>query len=165
MATITPATSADIKGLIQLENNLFTSDRISPRQFRYLINRANSIVVKAEEERTILGYMVLLKRRDSRKLRLYSIAVASQARKLGIARQMLAFAEQAAAEHNCASVVLEVCETNTEALQLYKSAGFGEYGSKPGYYENGCTAKLFSKQIPVNRHHHDSSPHGSPFYQ
>jgi ribosomal protein S18 acetylase RimI-like enzyme len=81
---------------------------------------------------------------------LYSIAVAPQARKLGIARQLLDFAGRVAAQHRCSSIILEVCESNSGAMQLYISAGFTEYGEKPGYYEDGCTAKLYSKSIPFS---------------
>lgn len=148
MIKISPVTLADRGDLIRLENELFSCDRISPRQFRYLINRANSIVVKVEQEKTILGYMILLQRSNSSKLRLYSIAVAPWARKLGVAKHLLDHAEQVAVQHHYSVIILEVCENNASATQLYRSAGFIKYGEKPGYYEDGCTALLFVKQIP-----------------
>lgn len=147
MITLLPASVDDVQQLVSLENELFTSDRISPRQFRYLIRAANSICIKAVESGKILGYMVLLRRRASQKLRLYSIAVAAWARKLGVAKMMLGFAERAATEHGLREITLEVCESNLAAVSLYTSIGFNEYGKKRGYYEDGCTARLFSKHI------------------
>lgn len=147
MAKIVPLSPADITSLVQLENELFDSDRISPRQFRYLITRAQSIAVKIDQEGELLGYMILLKRRTSRKLRLYSIAVRNSERNRGLARQLLATAEQLARQQQCIAISLEVCETNAPALSLYAAVGFRPTGRKEGYYEDGCTAICCTKTI------------------
>ena len=147
MIVISPATSSDVQFLIQLEEQLFISDRISRRQFLYLINKGNSIVVKAEMDGSFVGYMVLLKRSNSKRLRLYSLAVARQARKQGVAALLLQFAEQAAVVHHCNKLTLEVSWQNDSAIALYRSAGFSQYGIKENYYEDGCTALLFHKKL------------------
>ena len=144
---ISLASVNDVAQLTQLENEAFTCDRITARQFRYLLTNANSSFLKAEEAGKIYGYMVLLKRRASKKIRLYSIAVASCAQKMGIATLLLACAEETARNNGFEQITLEVCESNTAAIQLYLLAGFNEYGKKSEYYEDGCTARLFCKMI------------------
>ena len=150
MIAISRATLSDLQLLTELEVQLFSSDIISRRQFKYLLTKANSIVVKAESDEIFIGYMVLLKRRDSRSLRIYSIGVATRARNQGVAQKFLSYAEQAARNHECNRITLEVAVNNESAIKLYRKAGYIEYGQKANYYEDGCTALLFHKIIPLS---------------
>ena len=150
MIAIIPATPYDLQRLTELEEQLFSSDRISRRQFRYLLTRANSIVVKAESVETLLGYMVLLKRKNSRNLRIYSIGVATHARNQGMAGKLLNYVEEMARHHQRNRLILEVCIHNESAIRLYKNVGFIEYDRKTNYYEDGCTALLLHKIIPLS---------------
>jgi ribosomal protein S18 acetylase RimI-like enzyme len=150
MLAITPATPYDLQRLTELEEQLFSSDRISRRQFRYLLTRANGIVIKAESVETLQGYMVLLKRKNSRNLRIYSIGVAPHARNQGMAGRLLSYVEETARHHQRNRLILEVCMHNESAIRLYKNAGFIEYGRKINYYEDGCTALLLHKIIPLS---------------
>ncbi|MBU1233617.1 MAG: GNAT family N-acetyltransferase [Proteobacteria bacterium] len=147
MTHIAPADLGDIPQLTALEEQSFSCDRISRRQFRYLMTKANSIVVKAEHNGMLTGYMVLLRRKTSRKLRIYSIGVTPSARNQGIARTMITYAEEMATKNNCCKLTLEVCEHNSAAVQLYKNTGFHQYGLKKNYYEDGCTALLLQKNL------------------
>lgn len=147
MPRITPAGSEDIRQLAELEELVFSYDRISRRQFRYLTTKANSIVVKAEYRGDLAGYMVLLRRRTSSKLRIYSLAVVHSLRKRGIARKLLAYAETVALQEQLHQLTLEVCEHNDCAMRLYYYAGFRFCGRKSDYYENGCSALLLGKTL------------------
>jgi ribosomal protein S18 acetylase RimI-like enzyme len=151
---IVPATLADCNDLARMEEELFACDRISSRQFRYLIGKTGNVVVKALAGDRLAGAMVLLTRRSSRKLRLYSIAVFPWARKLGVGKQLLAFAEQTAQRLGCRAIVLEVGVANREARCLYATSGFIEDGTKSGYYQDGSDAVHLVKQI--------SPSHGEP---
>jgi ribosomal protein S18 acetylase RimI-like enzyme len=150
MIVISPVTMSDLQLLIELEVQLFSSDIISRRQFKYLLTKANSIVVKAESDETFLGYMVLLKRRNSRSLRIYSLGVAAYARNQGVAQKFMSYAEQEAKNHHCNRLTLEVAINNESAVKLYKKIGYIAYGQKANYYEDGCTALLFHKKIPLS---------------
>lgn len=150
MIAISRATLSDLQLLTELEVQLFSSDIISRRQFKYLLTKANSIVVKAESGEKFIGYMVLLKRRNSRSLRIYSIGVATHARNQGVAGKFLSCAEQEARNHECNRLTLEVAVNNESAIKLYRKADYIEYGQKPNYYEDGCTALLFHKKIPLS---------------
>ncbi len=149
MIAISPVTIFDLHLLTELEVQLFSSDIISHRQFKYLITKANSIVVKAESDEIFSGYMVLLKRRNSSGLRIYSLGVAEYARNQGVAQKFLSYAEQEAQRNHCNRLTLEVAVNNESAVRLYRKAGYIEYGQKENYYEDGCTALVFHKKIPL----------------
>jgi ribosomal protein S18 acetylase RimI-like enzyme len=147
MVQISPAAIADLPKLIELENMLFSSDRIPPRQFRYILSRANGITVKIEENGMLAGYLILLKRRNCGNLRIYSIGINPAAQHRGYARSLVDYAIQTAAKLRLRRVTLEVCEHNSAALKLYAGAGFYRYGVKIGYYQDGCTALLLRKDL------------------
>lgn len=149
MTAISPANPDDLPLLSELEEQLFASDRISHRQFKYLLTKANSIVVKAGSVEICLGYMVLLKRKNCRNLRIYSIGVARHARRQGLALRFIKYAEQVARNRHYNRLTLEVCEHNESALKMYKSAGFVEYGKKTNYYEDSCNALLLHKILSL----------------
>jgi ribosomal protein S18 acetylase RimI-like enzyme len=150
MIAISRATLSDLQLLTELEVQLFSSDIISRRQFKYLLTQANSIVVKAESGGTFSGYMVLLKRRNTRSLRIYSLGVAAHARNQGVAQKFFSHAEQEARNHHCNRLTLEVAINNESAVKLYRKIGYIEYGQKANYYEDGRTALLFHKKIPLS---------------
>lgn len=147
MSRIIPATIADLDALVALEHELFTSDRIPRRQFRYLLTRANAVAVKIEQEGRLAGYLILLRRRRSHNLRIYSIGISTWARHLGYGRELVHFAEQFAWQNGLRYVTLEVCNQNMAAIRLYEGAGFQPCGEKPGYYEDGCNALCMRKEI------------------
>ncbi len=62
-----------------------------------------------------------------------NLAVALDSRRRGVARALLAhaIAEQPG------NWFLEVRESNTAALELYRSTGFLAFGARPGYYQGG----------------------------
>jgi len=148
-----PATLADLPRLMALENAVFATDRISRRQFRYLLGKA--LVVKAVDDgpkeepdgEKLLGCLVLLFRRDSRHARIYSLAVAPAARRKGLARRLLAYAETASRRRGLSGIVLEVREDNEAALALYLSAGFRRIGRRLNYYEDSATAARLEKKL------------------
>jgi len=147
MVQIIPATIADLEQLLHLEDELFTGDRISRRQFRYLLTRANAIAAKILQDEALVGYILLLRRRNSNNLRIYSIGISGQARHRGYGQALIRFAEKTAEQIGCRHLTLEVCEHNNSAIKLYTAAGFSRYGLKPGYYEDGCHALLLRKEI------------------
>lgn len=147
MVQICPATVADLQMLTELENQLFPSDRISRRQFRYLLTKAHGLTVKIEQDGILVGYMVLLQRHSCKNLRIYAIGISPTAQNQGFARRLLACAKETAINNNLSHLTLEVCEHNTAAIQLYTAAGFSRYGKKTTYYEDGCTALLLRKNL------------------
>lgn len=140
-----PAVLADVDQLAALEIELFQTDRCSKKSFRYLIRKAHVIVVR--QEAGIVGYAILLSRKNSRKMRIYSFGIAATARGEGLAGKLLHILEDIARENKRTLLTLEVNDGNVAAIGFYRKHGFGQYGFRLGYYEDGGHALLMRKSI------------------
>lgn len=139
----------DLDALLALEQRCFPGDRLSRRSFRHLLSRGHATLLVAERRATgqLLGYVLITLRERSRQARLYSLAVDPDARKLGLARQLLATAERAAREAGCVAMRLEVRADNLPAIQLYRSIGYQQFASRAGYYQDGEAALCFVRSL------------------
>lgn len=164
MLNITAASQGDRQALVELERTIFDYDLISPRQMSYLLQSSSVVVCKAVYGVDIVGYMVVLTRKNSKVLRLYSIGVLSEVRELGIGRKLLSHAESLSTERGCNRVHLEVHAKNMPALHFYQRAGYSLYGQREHYYSDGAQALLLRKFIPSGVCH-DPSRHRSPVYR
>jgi len=99
------------------------------------------------DKNKIIAYLIFLKRKNSRKYRIYSIAIAPEARGLGIASKLLIYAESRAIKSNIHQIALEVSEKNTSAISLYKKHGYRELGFRPSYYSDGSAAIIMIKDF------------------
>ena len=80
---------ADIDALVALEQDCFTLDRLSPRNFNWMVRRANACLIVAEQQGHLAGYALLLFHRGTSLARLYSIAVSPTWRGHGLGQQLL----------------------------------------------------------------------------
>lgn len=71
------ATHDDLKSLLELENQCFTHDRLTPRSFQWMIGRAHASLIVAQAESQLMGYCLVLFHRGTSLARLYSIAIAT----------------------------------------------------------------------------------------
>jgi ribosomal protein S18 acetylase RimI-like enzyme len=145
---IEPATLADLDQLVVLEQRLFETEEFSRKNLRYLIQRDTVIVERTERERLIIGYAILIGRKNSRKARFYSLGVAESISRTGIGTQLVNTLEEIAAVKNCTSLTLEVSDTNKAALLFYNKCGFRQYGFRYNYYKDGGHALLMRKKLP-----------------
>lgn len=137
----------DLQQLLLLEQACFDADRISRRQFRHLLSRANAAVLVAAEGQRILGDVVVLFNRATSTARLYSIAVAPEARGRGLARKLVAEAETAAWQQERAWMRLEVRKDNTASIHLFESLGYRRFGEHREYYEDHADAWRYEKTL------------------
>lgn len=144
---VVPAGLDDIDDLVSLENKVFTSDRISRRQFRYLLTKSHGALFKVLCNNVFAGYIAVLQRKKSTAMRIYSLAVAPEFRQQGIGSKLLDHVEMLALRDNCCSIALEVCEKNVNALAMYLARAFAVTGTKENYYEDGCTALKLMKRM------------------
>ncbi len=149
------ATLADLEQLVALEQRLFMTDNCSRKNFKYLILRATVIVARYEQAWKIRGYAILLGRKNSRKARIYSLGVAESARNKGIGSSLLATLEDIAGQANRTMLTLEVSDGNREAILLYNTYGFKQYGFRYGYYQDGGHALLMRKKLKDSRGEND----------
>jgi ribosomal-protein-alanine acetyltransferase len=76
-----------------------------------------------------------------------TVAVRPESRGEGIGRLLVGNLEAAALAHKCATVHLEVEDSNAAARGMYASMGYREIGLRRGYYGAGRDAVLMAKQI------------------
>lgn len=145
-----PATRSDIPLLAAMEIELFRTDRCSKKSLRYLIDHAHIIVAREAATTRIVGYAILLSRKNSRKMRIYSFGIAAAARQRGVAGKMIQVLEDIVKNKKCTTLTLEVSDGNTAAIALYRKHGFQQYGFRLGYYEDGGHAILMKKIIPAD---------------
>ncbi len=157
-----PATLNDLPSLVALEQQSFAEDRISRRQFRWMLKRGHCAFILAEAEQfPLAGYILVLFHRGTALGRIYSLAVDERLRGQGLARQLLEAAESAALEQDCLALRLEVRTDNEAAIRLYRALGYRQFGFYDDYYEDHAPALRFQKRILAIR---TRSPGAVPWY-
>ncbi|AHD15403.1 GNAT family acetyltransferase [Pseudomonas sp. FGI182] len=144
------ASVADIDALVALEQGCFTLDRLSPRNFNWMVRRANACLVVAERAGQLAGYALLLFHRGTSLARLYSIAVSPAWRGHGLGQRLLERAQASALERNCAWLRLEVRTDNPAAISLYERNGYRRFAVVDDYYEDHGQALRYEKRILRN---------------
>lgn len=140
------ASLADLPALEALEA-LFPSDRMSRDSLRrFLRNRSASFLV-AESQGRILGDALLLRRHGSLTARLYTLAVAPEARGQGLGDALLGAVESVARAAGCTRLRLEVRSDNTAAQALYRRRAYQLERSLPGYYDDGADGVRLVKSL------------------
>ena len=146
------ATLEDIDDLVDLEQQSFDDDRISRRQFRHMLTRANAAVLVEERAGRIVGDVVVLFSRATSVARLYSLAVAADMRGQGVAKSLLHAAEQVAWSKHRAYMRLEVRKDNTAAISLYERHGYRRFGEWLDYYDDHAAAWRYEKSLSPELH-------------
>lgn len=141
------ATPADLPALLALERSAFTTDHLSPRQYRQHLDSPTALVLAAVDRGRLLGKAVVFFRDNSDVARLYSIAVAEGARGRGIGEALLAWAERDARRRGATRMRLEVRQDNASAMRLYERRGYVRFAARPGYYEDGGDAWRYEKAL------------------
>jgi ribosomal protein S18 acetylase RimI-like enzyme len=138
----------DIPQLLQLEEASFNYDQLSRRNFRWMIEKANSIFLVLDYEGVLIGYGLVLINRGTSLARLYSICTLKAYQGAGLASKLiLALEKKTAEEEDCAYLRLEVKENNKGAIKLYEKLGYTKFTEKEDYYDDGKTALCYEKRI------------------
>lgn len=141
------AVKSDVRQLLSIENRCFTQDKLTARNFHWMLERANADIILAESEGKALGYALLLYRRGASLARLYSFAVLPEHRGQGIGAGLLKQSEALARERDCVYLRLEVRPDNSQAIALYRRQGYRQFDTKQDYYEDHSEALCFEKRI------------------
>ena len=144
---IRPAGLNDLDALVRIENSTFESDRISRRNFRYLITKANAATLVDQQEGRVRGYAMLLFHTGTSLARLYSYAVAPEYQRQGIGKSLVEAAERLGLERECISLRLEIRRDNRASIRLFEKLGYRYLESVPDYYEDRATALRFEKTL------------------
>ncbi len=148
--TTRKATPADLDALERIEALSFTADRFSRRTLRRLLSSASAEIIIAKIGGRVVGQAILLRRRGTKVMRLYSIAVDPAARGRGAAERLLEEATRAAEAAGVDFLRLELRPSNAAAMRLYERAGFAVFGRKPAYYADGEDAIRMERRIPAD---------------
>jgi len=87
---------------------------------------------------------LLIARRAADEAELLTLGVVPDCRRSGLGRALLARAVADLTSSGAKQLFLEVDEGNDAALALYRSFEAGPVGRRPGYYETGANAVIFS---------------------
>lgn len=139
-------TMDELDRLCQIEQEHFNTDRLSKRQFKRFI--AQGAVWGAFLGEDFVSYCIVLSRRNSLSLRLYSIVVVTQYQGQGIWQSLLDnVIYQLLKTKAFTHLTLEVAKTNQRAIRAYHKYGFVQIGMKPQYYQDGTDALIMRKAL------------------
>lgn len=147
VALVRPARVEDIEALVAIENRCFDSDRLTRRNFHWMLTKANATTLVAEVGGRIVGYILVLYHGATSLARMYSLAVVPDCRGQGIAQRLVADAERAASDRDCVYMRLEVRSDNESAIRFYEGVGYKAFGTWPDYYEDHMEARRYQKRI------------------
>ena len=160
---VRPAIKSELNALVALEAHCFSQDRISRRSFQRFIEHPQDKLLVAEQNQQLLGYILVLFRRNTRLARVYSIAVAPDARGLGLGQALMNAAETSAREQGAVFMRLEVRADNVAAQNLYQRLGYRQFGVYHDYYEDHQVALRYQKR--VHHYHPHSGSKEVPYYR
>lgn len=149
---IRAATLDDVDALLGLEKICFDSDRLSRRSFKWMINKANALLLLAEKNQQLAGYVLILYSRGTSLGRIYSLAVDPKNRKQGIANALMAAAEKAALAAGRSFIRLEVRPDNHNAIRLYENLGYKQFDIVSDFYEDHTDAMRMMKVLQPEPH-------------
>ncbi|MBI5040316.1 MAG: peptidase C39 family protein, partial [Gammaproteobacteria bacterium] len=139
------ATIDDLDALVELENRCFELDRLSRRNFRYMLTKANAATLVEDCQGELAGYVLVLFHTGTSLARMYSLAVDHAHRGEGLGGTLIEAAEAAALMRGCVYMRLEVRHDNTGAIALYRKLGYRQFGMFDDYYEDHADALRFEK--------------------
>ena len=121
----------DIREVVRIEEEIF-SNPWSEKSFQDALTSKDNIYLVAVLEGEVAGYCGIWTSYDTADL--CNIAVTAKYRKRGIAGKLLHEAVNLTAGREVERILLEVRESNTAAIALYKKFQFQKIGVRRGYY-------------------------------
>ncbi len=131
---IRPATGTDIDHVVAIERVVYSVPWSRSSFAQMLSSPLAVLLVAADTEGTVAGYVVVLVTAPASELA--NIAVAREIQGTGLGRRLLEAAHAAARERGCREMFLEVRASNIKARSLYVSSGYGAVGLRATYYSH-----------------------------
>jgi ribosomal protein S18 acetylase RimI-like enzyme len=146
-AAIRYAATADIESLVSIEERCFSTDKVTSRQFRYILTKARAATIVFQHSSLVVGYAVLFFNARTSLARLYSIAVLPDMRGSGIARKLATTCESIAKAKGISRMRLEIHIENTPSIALFRSMGYRPIRHLKSYYEDGADGWRYEKNL------------------
>jgi ribosomal-protein-alanine acetyltransferase len=137
----------DLDAIARLERDSFPEDQVSRRSLAYFLRAAHKPMIVAVIDGELAGYALLSLRKDSRMVRVCSIAVDPRFARRGAGSALLQACEKYARAHRRAALALEVRYDNAPAIAFYEKWGFRQFGEHKDYYSDGAGALRFKKLV------------------
>lgn len=141
------ATGDDLDALLSLEKICFKEETFHNKQIKYLLLKAKSIVLVAENKGNIIGSIIILLRKTILNARIYSLNVHPEYRRLGLAGALMDFGMDILRKKGYEYITLEVGINNHAAQDLYRSKGFIVDKTLYNYYKNGDDALHLAREL------------------
>ena len=136
--TLRGATIADLDAIMAIETPTFTTDAWSKQNMRSELLSPHTVYLVAFDDgapEVTSGYAGLLAPRGGGQADIQTIAVADDARRRGLGRELMTTLIDAATERGATEIFLEVRADNPGAQELYHSLGFEQIAVRPRYYQ------------------------------
>lgn len=104
----------------------------------------NYVFVEKDTRESILGHCVVMP--GFEEAHLLNITIHPKFRRKGIAKSALEALQKSCLERKFQRILLEVRESNFEAIRLYHSLGFEQIGVRKGYYPMPTEEKLQARE-------------------
>lgn len=141
---IRPMTAADLDAVLLIEQSSFPLPW-KREHFLHEITAPHSFPFVAEIDGKVAGYVCLMSLFEEAQI--LDIAVAAEQRGRGVGRLLMEKALAVAREKGAEIMALEVRESGTAAIGLYRALGFRQVGIRANYYESRENAVLM--EIPI----------------
>ena len=135
--------AADLNAIYELEKQ-FGADAFSNRSLRRFHENGN-LLVFLDNQDTIIGSAIVVHRKNSDKVRLYSFVIDQKFRGMGVGKTYLE--TLLSIPWDAIWMILEVSEGNHPAIHVYQKAGFEEIQRIEGYYSDGSSAIKMIKNL------------------
>ena len=141
--TFEVATKNDVNALAVVDSQCFDGgEKYSIKSFEDELNEVSKHYIVAKYAGLVIGYVGLQTLGDE--LNLLKIAVLPQYRNLGVGFKLMQLSFDYKSKNNLKNYFLEVRESNSQAIKLYKKFGFKLQSKREKYYSNGETALVMN---------------------
>ena len=118
--------------MANIEKSIF-SQPWSKKGFLEAYNQKQNIILVADEEGEICGYICMYVSFDEGEIT--NVAVKEKYRGRGLGKAIVKDLLDRAAKANVSRCILEVRKSNAPAISLYKKMNFNEIGVRKGFYD------------------------------
>lgn len=143
------AVADDLDVLMGLEQSLFANDAWSRELMAAELANPQCLYLVAEQSGEVVAYSGIVVAPGGPESDVQTIAVVAEARRQGIARELMRLMLDEASSRGARETFLEVRVDNPGAQALYELLGFVGIAVRPRYYmPDGVDALVMKKELP-----------------
>jgi ribosomal-protein-alanine N-acetyltransferase len=141
--------AADLAAMYALDLDCFEEPfRFDLKSMRRFASQAGAMVVVAQAAKDLIGFVIVQMERG-RLAYVVTLDVAPARRRRGLARALMAEAEQQARDAGADRMGLHVFIENAEAITFYEGLGYERKSLDEGFYGEGLDALVYLKELAI----------------